>query len=315
MQFRIVRSDQPWWLVLAAAWAAAFEAMILDGIPGVSPLVPPVLAFLTFCLSLAYYLWRQQRGSYLEVSHDGIRRVEPIPFVGSSWRLGYERLASIELSVSGRLRFLVRYPPALVKDLPPEKHYYAVSVWVADPHSFETALRLHAPSHVKISWVSRSLEELDVYVFDLPASFLRRTTAFALDAAFAFLLIMTTSVILLIGDVVRDGWVWFGSPAIWFLYTWTANALGQSEGKRVTGLRVEALSGGPPGVWPGLRRTVGQLAIDFTWGIGYLWVLTNPERRGLHDLLAGTRVVRAVPRQAVSQAANLAPQSQKAVGP
>jgi len=316
MRFRIAHQDPPWWIVLGAGWAASFEAVIIDRIPHVSPLVPPLVASLTFCLSLVYSLWSLRRGCYLEVGREGIRRAEPIPFVGSSWRLGYGSLVSVELSVSGRVKLRVRYPLALVKDLPPEKHHYVVTEWLADPQSFETALRLYVPSHIRISWVSPAPEEDERDVFEATAGVLRRATAFVLDAAFAFLLTMTTSMVLLIGGVVEDGWVWFGSPAIWFLYTWAANALGQSEGKRITKLRVEAVSGEPPGLWRGLRRTLAQLATGLTLGIGYLWVLTNRERRGLHDLLAGTRVVGTVRRQAPPQpAAALSSHPQKARTP
>jgi uncharacterized RDD family membrane protein YckC len=80
-------------------------------------------------------------------------------------------------------------------------------------------------------------------------------------------------------------------------------------------LWVEALSGEPPGLRRGLLRTVGQLAIGLTLGGGYLWVLTNAERRGLHDLLAGTRVVRGVRRQAVPGFADLASRTQQASSP
>ena len=300
MRFRIVSRDPPWWLVLAAGWFACAEAAILHGIPNISPLVPPIVASLTFFCSLAYYLWRFHKGYYLDVSQQGIRRAEPIPMLGSRWGVGYASLASVQLRPSGRVTLQIRHPPALVRQLPPERHHFEVHMRLADVRSFEMALRLYAPGHVKISWVPASPREEESYVFEA-AGFLPRAIAFILDIAFSLMLVVTAAAMLFAGGVSGIG-AWLGSPAVWFLYTWAANALGQSEGKRITKLWVVSAAGGPPGLWPGLRRALAQLAMSLTLGIGYLWMLTNPERRGLHDLLAGTRVVRVVRRHAVPQA-------------
>jgi uncharacterized RDD family membrane protein YckC len=208
----------------------------------------------------------------------------------------------------------VSYPPALVRHLQPERRHFEVELWVPDIASFEMALRLNAPGGIEISWVSPPPKEGKSYVFesaDLP----RRAAAFALDIAFAFLLTTTAAAVLFASGVPNAAWAWFGFPGVWLMYTWAANALGQSEGKRIMKLRVESQSGGPPGLWRGLRRTIGQLIIGLPLVISYLWVLTNPERRGLHDLLAGTRVVRPVRRTVSQPAAGLASDTWKASGP
>lgn len=74
---------------------------------------------------------------------------------------------------------------------------------------------------------------------------------------------------------------------------------GQTIGKRITGLRVVARDGGLRVGWAAaLWRWCLPSVVSFAWGVGsalsvgaYLWALTNPERRGLHDMVAGTTVV------------------------
>jgi uncharacterized RDD family membrane protein YckC len=300
MRFRIVSRDPPWWRVLAAGWFACAEAAILRGIPNIGPLVPPIVASLTFICSLAYYLWRFHKGSYLDVSQQGLRRAEPIPILGSRWDVSYADLSSVQLHSSGRVTLQVRYAAELARRLPPERQHFEIHTRLADVRSFETALRLYAPAHVKISWVS-ALPAVAPYDVEA-AGFLPRAIAFALDAAFGSLLAVTVAVMLMAGGV-SGSWVWLGSPAVWFMYTWAGNALGQSEGKRIMNVFVHAPGKNPPGLWTGLRRALGQFAMVLSLGIGYLWILTNPKRRGLHDLLAGTRVFRIVWRQAAPQPA------------
>jgi len=204
-----------------------------------------------------------------------------------------------------------------VRHLQPERRHFEVELWVPDIASFEMALRLNAPGGIEISWVPPP-KEVESYVSEA-AAVPRRAAAFALDIAFAFLLTTTAAAVLFASGAPNAAWAWFGFPGVWFLYTWAANALGQSEGKRIMKVRVEALSGGPPGLWRGLRRTIGQLIIGLPLVISYLWVLTNPERRGLHDLVADTRVVAVVRHagrhEALRPAAGLASDTWKASGP
>lgn len=70
---------------------------------------------------------------------------------------------------------------------------------------------------------------------------------------------------------------------------------GQSIGKRWTGLRIERPDGTPPGFWRGvvLRSWVAEL-LDTACGVFLLIdgaMLLRPDRRAVHDHLAGTRVV------------------------
>lgn len=66
---------------------------------------------------------------------------------------------------------------------------------------------------------------------------------------------------------------------------------GQTPGKMMTGLRVETDDGEPLVFAQAFLRSVGGLLQLLPVGLGYLVVLTNAERRGWNDRLAGTRVV------------------------
>lgn len=66
---------------------------------------------------------------------------------------------------------------------------------------------------------------------------------------------------------------------------------GQTPGKMLSGLRVETNDGGPLSFGHAFLRSVGGLLQLLPAGLGYLVILTNAERRGWNDRLAGTRVV------------------------
>lgn len=68
---------------------------------------------------------------------------------------------------------------------------------------------------------------------------------------------------------------------------------GQTIGKWTTGLRLERVDGGSPGIVRALLRTfIGYPLSLLPFGLGFLMVTVNPSGRALHDLLAGTVVVR-----------------------
>ncbi|WP_316150583.1 RDD family protein [Cupriavidus sp. BIC8F] len=69
---------------------------------------------------------------------------------------------------------------------------------------------------------------------------------------------------------------------------------GTSPGKRALGLRiVDADTGEPMTIRQAAIRTLGYLVCFASFGIGFLWMLFNPRRQGLHDLMANTVVVDA----------------------
>jgi uncharacterized RDD family membrane protein YckC len=73
-----------------------------------------------------------------------------------------------------------------------------------------------------------------------------------------------------------------------FQITWSA-----TPGMRMLGLGIIDLYGDPPSVLRSIARTAGYLASAVTLGLGFLWIGFDRERRGLHDWLSGTHVVKA----------------------
>jgi uncharacterized RDD family membrane protein YckC len=71
--------------------------------------------------------------------------------------------------------------------------------------------------------------------------------------------------------------------------------LGHTLGMRVAGLRVIDVYGDEPSTGRALARTAGYLASLATLGLGFLWIAFDREKRGLHDYLSGTYVVRIAP--------------------
>jgi uncharacterized RDD family membrane protein YckC len=84
----------------------------------------------------------------------------------------------------------------------------------------------------------------------------------------------------------------WGLPALWFIGFWAWQ--GATPGKLVAGIRViDARSGGRPGPAQAALRWLGWLLCLLSGGIGFAWAGLDPDqRRGWHDRLAGTRVVR-----------------------
>lgn len=68
---------------------------------------------------------------------------------------------------------------------------------------------------------------------------------------------------------------------------------GQTPGKMLCGLAVVRRDGTPPGYGRALLRWVGSVIAALPLWLGFLGVLVTAERRGLHDWIAGTRVVRS----------------------
>jgi uncharacterized RDD family membrane protein YckC len=79
-----------------------------------------------------------------------------------------------------------------------------------------------------------------------------------------------------------------------FLYCFIfVGARGQTPGKRLVGVRVVTWYGEPPTLLRALVRTVGYLASGALLWLGFIWIGFDREKRGLHDWIAGTYVVRS----------------------
>lgn len=87
-----------------------------------------------------------------------------------------------------------------------------------------------------------------------------------------------------------------------------AGLTGKTLGKWTTGLRIERIDGGVPGIgWALLRHFVGYPVSFLVFGAGFLMAIVIPTGRALHDLIAGTVVIReygsaaSQPRRTVSR--------------
>jgi uncharacterized RDD family membrane protein YckC len=81
---------------------------------------------------------------------------------------------------------------------------------------------------------------------------------------------------------------WAVWSALYFVVFWTL--AGQTPGDRLLGIRVQNAAGGRIGLRQALRRVVGMALAALPLGAGFLPVLTDDRRRGLHDRIAGTVV-------------------------
>jgi uncharacterized RDD family membrane protein YckC len=82
---------------------------------------------------------------------------------------------------------------------------------------------------------------------------------------------------------------WLAVVATYFAAFWTLT--GQTPGMRAMGLRLIAPDGRNPSRSAALRRIVGIALCVLTLGVGFLLILIDDRRRGLHDLLGRTLVV------------------------
>ncbi|HKA90079.1 MAG TPA: RDD family protein [Haliangiales bacterium] len=148
------------------------------------------------------------------------------------------------------------------------------------------------------------------------AGFWRRALAALCDAA--FVLPIALGAVWLAGRVAGlglpgarrsglDTWVDLalaGDAGVWgaaglalaigvvYLLVFQATAA-RTLGMRILGLRIIDIYGGAPSVPRVLLRTLGYLASAATLALGFLWIGFDREKRGLHDWLAGTYVIKA----------------------
>lgn len=99
-----------------------------------------------------------------------------------------------------------------------------------------------------------------------------------------------------------------GAAAMWslvvggyFVLFWTLT--GETPGMRLMALRVIDQDGGPLGFGQALLRLIGAILAAIPFFAGYLLILVDDRRRGLHDMIAGTTVVYAT----TSRVADAAP--------
>jgi uncharacterized RDD family membrane protein YckC len=69
--------------------------------------------------------------------------------------------------------------------------------------------------------------------------------------------------------------------------------LGRTPGMRILKIRIIDIYGDPPSPWRCVVRCAGYLAGTATLFLGFLWMGFDSEKRGLHDWIASTYVIRA----------------------
>lgn len=85
-------------------------------------------------------------------------------------------------------------------------------------------------------------------------------------------------------------------PLIYFPYFWSREGArnGQTPGMQQMGIRVvRDADGGPITVGSAILRLIGYWVSGFVFYLGYIWIFIDKRRRGWHDLIAGTVVVKA----------------------
>ena len=129
-----------------------------------------------------------------------------------------------------------------------------------------------------------------------PAGFWRRAVALGLDLLVVWLLVRIGRVLALplarrdlLAQAFLDTYL-LVVPAAYFVLTHGTS--GQTLGKRLVGVRVVDAAGNPVGYLHALARLAATCVSAVPLGLGFLVPVGRRDRRALHDLLAGTRVIR-----------------------
>jgi uncharacterized RDD family membrane protein YckC len=141
------------------------------------------------------------------------------------------------------------------------------------------------------------------YVVAAPASYagiVSRSAAFVTDLVLAqAVFLVGAGVVALIGSLIGDfgpSWglrsaaaaSWLVVLGLYFVFFWSL--AGQTPGMRLAGLRVTH-AGRAPGIPRSAVRYVALLASIFPLLLGFVPILLDRRRRGLHDFVAGTTVL------------------------
>lgn len=79
---------------------------------------------------------------------------------------------------------------------------------------------------------------------------------------------------------------------IYFPYFWQKS--GQTPGMRLMQIKVvRDADGGPLGWGPAILRWIGYYISGLVFYIGFIWIFIDKRKRGWHDLIGGTVVIKA----------------------
>jgi uncharacterized RDD family membrane protein YckC len=75
-------------------------------------------------------------------------------------------------------------------------------------------------------------------------------------------------------------------------FTYFHGTVGQTPGKMILRIRVEQIDGEAMTLGIGFLRWVGYIISSLPLYLGFVWIGVDPQKRGWHDRIAGTIVVR-----------------------
>ena len=141
----------------------------------------------------------------------------------------------------------------------------------------------------------------------MPAGLLRRFGALLYDLLLLAAVLMVVTAMFLPftgGEAITSAgnapleWAYravlLGAIVLFFGAFWTRR--GQTLGMAAWRLRVEREDGGRLTWGDTLRRLAAAIVSWLPAGLGFIWILVDPQRRAWHDRLSHTRVI-VVPRQ------------------
>jgi uncharacterized RDD family membrane protein YckC len=117
------------------------------------------------------------------------------------------------------------------------------------------------------------------------------TVGFAVTSAvFGLILSLFTAVeISSPGSILGAAATWSLVVTVYFIGFWAV--AGQTPGMRLMALRVESAEGEMPRLGQSVRRFIGMVLAAIPFGAGFLTILVDDRRRGLHDMIGGTVVI------------------------
>jgi uncharacterized RDD family membrane protein YckC len=148
------------------------------------------------------------------------------------------------------------------------------------------------------------------------AGYGERLVAYIVDGLILGAIFVALSIVLIAGIIggvdfsdprnPQFGGAAIGAVLLWLLAIFVVSILyfpffwargGQTPGMRAFGIRVvRDRDGGPIGWGSALLRLLGYWVAGVVFYIGYVWMFFDSRRRGWHDLIAGTVVIKDAAR-------------------
>lgn len=131
-------------------------------------------------------------------------------------------------------------------------------------------------------WIRLAALYLDFALVSLPVAILSWATALLAKLAG-------------LGSLGITGILWIPALLVWIFFLYMVATHGATPGKMIFGMKI-VKNGQAPG-WGGalMREIVGRFVSSLILGIGYIMVAFTQNKRGLHDMIAGTEVVFTTP--------------------